>query len=58
MGLSGVAMDSAVVRAVVTADCNESTSVNRGSFGYLSARAWPDSPRRMIFVTWGDWSIS
>ena len=39
VGLSGVAMDSAAVRAVVTADCNESTSVKRGSLGYLSARA-------------------
>ena len=38
-GLSGVARDSADLRAELTADSSESASSKRGSSLYLSARA-------------------
>ena len=35
--------------AVVMAASKDSTTVKRGSV-YFSAKAWPDSPRRIIFL--------
>lgn len=43
--------------AVWTASVRDSTVVNLWSW-YFWARAWPDSPRRMIFLILGDWRIS
>ncbi len=44
-------------RAVETASSRDSTRVKRGSW-YLLASSWPDSPIRMMFLTWGAWRIS
>ena len=45
------AMASASFLAVMTASFKDSTTMKRESPRYFSARVWPDSPMRTIFLT-------
>ena len=56
-GEAGEASCSAAVRAEATASLRDSVRMKRESW-YFWARAWPDSPRRIILEIFGACKMS